>query len=324
MRQLMISLDKNILDPGSRVANRMKEYGETDEIFIIVPSQKKKILDLSQSVHVESVAGGKINQFFRLYTLGKKIIKNNQIETVTAQDPFFMGLIGVILKKRFNIPLEIQAHGDFYGGDYYKNSGLGSWLRYWLGRLVVLPRADKVRVVSQRIRNSLLTLGVSANKIELRPITVDQNFIRNYQPRLDLRGKYPGYEKIFLVLGRLDPIKNIGWLVGAFNEAAKQKNDWLLLIVGSGRDGTNIKLQNNIKLESWTNDPISYLKTADCLLFPSLSEGHGLVAMESAAAGTPVIMTDVGVANYELKPGPKVKIVPVGDKEAFVRAMLEI
>ena len=327
----MISLDKQILDSNSRVADRMKDYGKTDEIFIVVPSREKKIVDLSPSVHVESAVGGKVGQFFRLYNLGKKIIKNNRIETITAQDPFFTGLIGVLLRRRFNIPLEVQAHGDFYGSGYYRTSGLGNWLRYWLGRWV-LGRADRVRAVSQRVRESLLTLGVSTNKIELRPIRADLDFIRNYQTRLDLCERYPGYEKIFLVLGRLESVKNISWLIDVFKEVLRQKNRYLLLIVGGGKEESKIKLQvisyklqDNIKFESWTNDPISYLKTADCLLFPSLSEGYGLVAMEAAAAGTKVIMTDVGVANYELKSAsPKVTIVPVGDRDKFIEAMLKI
>lgn len=128
----------------------------------------------------------------------------------------------------------------------------------------------------------------------------------------------------------MDPVKNISWLVDVFAVVAKKNPEYLLLIVGSGSEEYNIKtrieilgLEKNIKMESWTDDPISYLKTADCLLFASLSEGYGLVAMEAHAAGTPVIMSDVGVANYELKPGPKVVVVPV-DADKFVQAILKV
>jgi glycosyltransferase involved in cell wall biosynthesis len=77
-------------------------------------------------------------------------------------------------------------------------------------------------------------------------------------------------------------------------------------------------------LEKWTDDPFSYVKTADCVLFPSLSEGYGMVAMEAHAAGTPIIMTDVGVANYELPAGPKVIITPLDDRDKFIQAILQL
>jgi glycosyltransferase involved in cell wall biosynthesis len=117
-------------------------------------------------------------------------------------------------------------------------------------------------------------------------------------------------------------------LVDVFEGVVKQKNH-LLLIVGDGVELQKLKaksnkLQANVKFETWTNDPISYLKTADCLLFPSRSEGYGLVAMEASAVGTPIIMNSVGVANYELKPSEKVKILPINDKEKWIKAILEI
>lgn len=334
MKILMISLDKKILDVNSRAAERMRQYGKHDEIFIIIPTKEKISLDLSSSVHIFSTGGNKLTQFFRLKILGNKIIKEQKIDLITTQDTFFMGLTGVLLKSRFEIPLEIQLHGDFYNDEYYKSSGPGNWLRYWLGRIIVLPRADKVRVVGERIRRSLIKLGVGEEKIYKRAI--DTTKIAEFygalpKPANELRGQYPGYEKIFVWAGRMDPVKNLSFLIDAFSEVFKKNSRYLLLLVGDGLQRLGLEklvkklnLEKNIKFIGWVYNPFIYLANADAVVFPSLSEGYGLVAMEAAAAGTPVIMTDVGVANYELKPGPKVKIVPVGDKNAFVKEMLEI
>lgn len=324
MRQLMISLDKNILNKDSIVARRMVVYGKMDELFIVIPDIKKEIFDLSETVHVLSTGGNKLLQFCRLKKIGQRLIKEHGIGGVTAQDPFFTGLLGWWLKKKFDLELEIQVHGDFFG-DYYRRQ----WWRSGLARFII-NRADKIRVVGERIRQSLLSLGVTENKITVRPIQNDSELIKNLPIVINLRDKYCGYEKIFLVLGRLDPAKNICWLIDIFKEVVKKKN-YLLLIVGRGSEESSIRKQmarnnlgNNVALQNWTEDPYSYLKKVDCVLFPSLSEGYGLVAMEAATVGTPVIMTDVGVANYELKPGPKIKIVPVGDKDAFVEEVLKI
>lgn len=331
MRILMISLDKKILDKGSAVARRMIEYGEKDELFILIPHHVRQKFDLSPRVHVQTTGGNKIAQFARLKRIGVQIVKEHRVEQVTTQDPFFSGLAGAWLKNTFGVQLEVQLHGDFFGSDYYRKSGVMNLIRYQVGKIVV-KRADRVRVVGERIKENLTKLyKIKGDAIEVRPIAVDADRIRVYIPKMDLHKKYVGFEKIFLALGRIEPVKNIAWLVDVFADVVKQKPNCLLLVVGSGSEEdkmrlqvTDDKLQKNIQFEGWTDDPWSYLKTADCLLFPSLAEGYGLVAMEAVAAGRPVIMTDVGVANYELKPSKTVRIVPVGDREAFIRAMLDL
>lgn len=330
MRILMISLDKNILDANSRVAERMRQYGQNDEIFIIIPATEKKSFDLSPSVHVFSTDGNKIAQFFRLRILGNKIIKEQKIGLITTQDPFFTGLVGWLLSKKSGLPWEVQVHGDFFGSNYYCRGIFKNRIKCFLSRFLI-KRASGIRVVGERIKNSLLNMGIVAGKITVRPVFMDVDFIRSYQPRLNLHEKYSSYAKIFLVLSRLEPVKNISWLIDVFSQVIKTRSSYFLLIVGDGSERKelinkvkSLGLTKNIQFESWTGDPYSYLKTADCLLFPSLSEGYGLTVMEASAVDCPIIMTDVGVANYELKPEPKVKIVPVGDRDKFVQAILSV
>lgn len=316
----MISLDKNILQKDSIVARRMIDHGKENELFIIIPHTEKESFDLSDKVHVQSTGGNKLQQFFRVKKIGKKLIRQNKIEEITTQDPFFTGLLGWLLQKKSNISLEVQLHGDFLNGYYDKQ---------WLAKFV-LKHASKIRVVGERIRHSVLKLGVAENKIVVKPVQNNPELIKNWISEVNLKDKYPGYDKIFLILGRLEPVKNISWLINIFKEVVKQKN-YLLLIVGRGSEEEKIKKQiidaglvHNVKLQNWTEEPYGYLKTTDCVLFPSLSEGYGLVAMEAHLVGTPIIMNDVGVANYELKPSEKVIILPTNDREAWIKAILSI
>ncbi|MBI5229826.1 MAG: glycosyltransferase [Candidatus Magasanikbacteria bacterium] len=327
MRQLMISLDKTILDTGSASARRMIEYGKHDELFIIVPANKEMQVDLSPTVHVNSVGGNKACQFFGLYWLGLKLIKEKNIQHITSQDPFFIGLIGWRLSRRAHVPLEVQLHGDFYGSNYYRRSGIANAVRYYIG-LFVIAHADRVRCVGERIKRSLVVRGISEEKIIVQPVRVNTEYIKGYQPKFDIHAKYPDARIIFLCLGRLDPVKNIPWLVKVFAEVSYTHPNVLLLIVGDGVERDRIVqlikqlgMEKNIKMEGWTSDPYSYLKSADCLLFPSLSEGYGMVVVEALAAGRRVIMNDVGVANFEVVPSENVAIVPVGDKKQFKNAI---
>lgn len=330
MPKIIISLDKNILNKHSRAAERMAHYGQTDDLFIIVPDKTKQHISVSDSVEVWGTGGSKIQQFLNIVKIGREIAKKNKIDSITSQDPFFTGLAGYFLKKKTNLKFEVQLHGDFYGSDYYKKSGLKNLVQYYLGKMFVLKNADAIRVVGERIKQSLLKFGIPDNKIILRPIAVEVDMIKKYEVKTDLHKKYPQYSKIFLSMGRLEKVKNIPFLVDVFADVVKTKKDYLLLIVGKGEQKNilekkvkDLNLERNVKFEEWSNDPISYVKTSDCILFPSLSEGYGLVAMEAFAAGKYVIMNDVGVANFELKPSEKVIILPINNKEEYINAIVK-
>ncbi len=320
----MISLDEKIIDQNSSVAQRMIEYGKTEPVFILIPSAKKMELKLSEQVHVFCSGGNKIQQFFRLVYLGKKICKDNVISLITTQDPFFTALAGFFIQKKSKSKLEIQVHGDFFGSDFYSHE----FAKQLIGRFI-LRRVDFVRVVGERIKQSLIQLGIPEQKITVRP--VQQNMHLNASPNFSLREKYPNFQKIFLCMGRMEPVKNGVFLISVFEQVLKSNPGFVLLFVGEGskkdewiQEVQTRNLEKNIIFEPWTNSVLEYMKTADALLFPSLSEGYGLVVMEAASVGLPVIMNDVGVANYELHASEKVKIIPVDEKENWVEAIRNI
>ena len=131
-------------------------------------------------------------------------------------------------------------HGDFFSSDYYKKSGLKNLLQYCIAKFLVIKVADKIRVVGERIKKSLLNLGIEENKIEVRPIAVNEEIISakggNYQPKINLHEKYAGYEKIFLNIARLEKVKNINFLIGVFVQVLKASPNYLLLVVGTGSE----------------------------------------------------------------------------------------
>jgi glycosyltransferase involved in cell wall biosynthesis len=318
MQILMLSLDKKILDKDSRVAKRMVRYGKEDELFIVIPNKDNKHFDLSPTVHVRSTGGNKIQQFFRLKKFGMLAINRGGAEFITTQDPFFLGLVGWWIKSKSGKDLVVQLHGDFFGNNYYKHSGFRNLVQYYIGKFVI-SKADRIRVVGMRVKQSILDMGIKADKIIVKPV-VELDANSNLEVKTNLKNKYSDFKKIFLVLGRIEPVKNISWLIKLWDEISK---DYLLLIVGDGSLRkileSSVGKVENIIFENWTMDNIGYIKSADCVLFPSRSEGYGLVPMEALEAGTRIIMNDVGVANFELQPSDTVKIISLKEKEAWVR-----
>ena len=331
MRTLMISLDRNILKSTSAVAERMRTYGKTQTLDIIIPSPQKSQLTLAENVQAYGTGGAKWQQFFRLIILGKNLCAQNHYDKISAQEPFLTGLIGLWL-RRTPTQLEVQVHGDFFTSYYYRQSSFKNWLYYWLGRLIVVPHADKVRVVGERTKQSVLALGVSINKIITRPVPVDDGAIRAYTPVKNIKNDFPGFAKYFVYVGRLEPEKNVPWLIKTFAQYLRESpGNAVLVIVGEGSQKpiiqeivTRSECTKNVNFVGWLDNPLDYIKTTDCVLAASLAEGYGLVPMEAAAAGTKIIMTDAGVAGYELKASDRVRIVPVDDQPAFITALKEI
>ena len=82
----------------------------------------------------------------------------------------------------------------------------------------------------------------------------------------------------------------------------------------------------NVVIEHWTDDLISYYKTADLFLFTSNYEGYGRTVVEAMAAGLPVIMTNVGLAGDILKDNLNGLIVPInnlGELKRGIRILMD-
>lgn len=331
MRALMISLDRNILNPESAVAERMRAYAAKGGIDILIPCSEKKSVVLCENVEVFGTGGTKWQQFLRLISIGRKLVKEREYDRVSAQEPFLTGLAALLIRKK-NMNLEIQVHGDFFASPYFRSMNIKNRMYYWLGRFIVVPRADRVRVVGERTKKSVMELGVAQEKIIVRPVPIDVAAIKAHVLEKDVKKEFPGFRKYFLYVGRFEPEKNLPWLLEAFAAYVNEtKNNDVLILVGNGSQenvlkagAKNLQIENNINFVDWVKSPFDYIKSADCVVSVSQAEGYGLVPMEAAAAGTKLIMTDVGVANYELKSSEKVIIVPVNDRRAFIQAMQKI
>ena len=107
--------------------------------------------------------------------------------------------------------------------------------------------------------------------------------------------------------------------IGAMAETAKERPKTGLIIIGSGTENKNYKLQikkhkleKNVIIENWIDDLPSYYKTADLFLLTSNYEGYGRTLVEAASAGCKIISSDVGVAKEFLESD---NIFKVGDEK---------
>ncbi|MFH1583343.1 MAG: glycosyltransferase, partial [Candidatus Falkowbacteria bacterium] len=228
MKILSLGLDNSILNKTSALAQRIIEYGGLVEKYtVIVPNQRNEKIELSDEVKAYGSGGGnKLRQFIKIYNIAKKLLREEKYDVMTVQDQYYLALVGVLLVKKFKLGLEIQIHG---------------WEKYYgIRKLIakyVLPRANAVRCVSQRLKKQLVNeFRVKEEKITVVPIYA-QGARHKAQ---DTRQKDKKF--IFLTVGRLVPVKNIGLQIEAMKEVAKKYPDAELWIIGDGPEKKNCEL----------------------------------------------------------------------------------
>ena len=339
-RVLVIGTDRSIFKRGSAARERMIEYGKLfQQLHIIIFTKRFKKFEIEKIA--ENVWIYPTKSWSRLFypSNAVKIAKKEfgksfpeMINIISTQDPFETGIAGWLLARKFQIPLQIQIHTDFLSPYFWKESFLNK-IRVIIGKFLI-KRADCLRVVSNRIKDSLLLQPTIYNlqpSITVLPIFVDIEKIKNTPASFDIRKKYPQFSFIIITASRLEKEKNISLAIDAMNELARRYPKIGMVIIGDGREKGKLKnlvakynLQKNVIFEGWQNDLISYYKTANVFLSASFYEGYGLAIVEALACGCPVVSSNAGIAGEIISEGENGFVCPVNDKNCFIRRIQEI
>ncbi len=127
--------------------------------------------------------------------------------------------------------------------------------------------------------------------IELTDVRVISNFVSLVPAAAEARTS-----KRFVVVSRLEAVKNIGMIIRAFRLALDVCGDLHLDIWGHGSREKELKklieingLSNNVFLRGYSSSVSAIFAEARCSLSASVSEGFGLSILESMSFGCPVI-----------------------------------
>ena len=335
MKILTIGFDKDLFKKGSIPQMRHVSYGAlVEEMHIIFFASKKLGFEkqkINENVWVYPTnSSSKIGFFVDAYNLGKKILRGKREKwLISAQDPFEAGLVGYLLKKRCRVPLQIQEHGDFFSAPYWRKESFLNLIKYYLGSFLI-TKADGVRVVSDCIKKTLINKGVSEEKIIKVHVRTDLDYWFTQKPKVNLHDMYPKSDSIVLTAARLVKQKNLTLLIHAFKKVIAKHPRSLLFIVGQGPLEENLKkLTDDLQIKGqviflpWTDDVLSYFKTADIYALSSNYEGWGRVVIEAAAAKLPIVMTNVGCAGEVIENKKSGIVVPIDDCEAFSKALID-
>jgi len=316
---LMLSSDATLLTENySNTLQRHTQYAKKlGGLFAIVLTKRAAHHSKNNGLTIIPVQ----KKFFwpyRLLQVAKKICQKEKIDVITTQDPFLLGFIGVLLKRKFNIPLNVQIHSEFFVNNYWNARAKNKFL-IMLGRYV-LSRADTIRTVNPKVYAFLKQFRAKRYWI---PIATDTSLF-------SIKKNYELTSQVVFV-GRLSPEKNTKLLIKAMVIVQKKIPNAKLVIVGDGAERN--ALQSLVKKHKVHANFLGFqqhkelqkiLHQSACLVLPSFYEGWGLAAIEALSCGVPVIMTNTGCAGEILEDGTTGYIVSPYNHTMLAKRILRL
>jgi glycosyltransferase involved in cell wall biosynthesis len=213
----------------------------------------------------------------------------------------------LLLKQIFRYKVVMSAHGS----DILLPTPWNAKLLPYL-----LPRADAVTAVTQRIADRILAYpGVDPQKVHVIPNGVDNEF-------WGAASSSPAYARsspTIVTVGRLTRVKGHDVLIRTLARIKEHMPDVKLVIAGDGESRKELeKLARRLGVEQATKF-IGYvskerlrslLQKATVFALPSRSEGMPLAMLEAMAAGVPTVATNVGGVPEVLTAGSGILVPP--------------
>lgn len=111
--------------------------------------------------------------------------------------------------------------------------------------------------------------------------------------KLPLKSVDKEYPKNFVYIGRFAPEKGLNYLMEAWN-MIDNKDGWTLTLIGEGELNNQV-VSKDVIIKGFMNhdELLIELKNSGCFVLPSIYEPWALVIHEAAAAGLPIVCTEV-------------------------------
>jgi glycosyltransferase involved in cell wall biosynthesis len=240
---------------------------------------------------------------------------------------------GYIIPRNFGGPTVVTVY-DLIALEYPQWCKRSNVAHFRLTLPASIRAADIVVVPSQTVADSICDrFPWAAPKVRLVHLGIGQQFRRVMDPdrHIDVRRKYSLPKRFVLYIGNIEPRKNLGSLVSAFEQVA-ERSDVDLVVGGAkawrcedimrrltcGPAAGRIHLAGHI---AEADLPVLY-SMSSLLVQWSLYEGVGLPPLEAMACGTPALVSDGG-ALAELA-GQAAEILPLPDPAALADGILAL
>ena len=210
------------------------------------------------------------------------------------------GLLAWWLKRRYGIPYIIVEHWSGYlheNGQFMRmpKAKRGLYMR-------IAEEAETVLTVSLPLQRAMKECGITAKRWGTIDNVVDDFFFEHSAVSIQPSGK-----KTLLHVSCFDErAKNVKGLLRAARMLSEKRQDWQLVLVGTGVDYQAVRayaesLDIPEGLLLWTGEltpreVADWMHRSNALVLSSRYETYGIVLAEAAATGLPILSTPVGIA----------------------------
>ena len=211
------------------------------------------------------------------------------------------GLLALWLKKRYGIPYVIVEHWS----GYLPENGMFKRLSAIKKRIYrrIAAQAEQVLCVSQRLQQAMQDCGIRAQQWGLIDNVVDGFFFEKVESK---KTKVESRKTLLHVSCFDERAKNVKGLLRAAKMLSEKRQDWKLVLVGTGADYEDVRafadtLDIPEGLLEWTGEltpreVAEKMHEVDAFVLSSRYETYSVVLAEAAAAGLPILSTPVGIA----------------------------
>ncbi|MER3446540.1 MAG: hypothetical protein C4291_06695 [Candidatus Dadabacteria bacterium] len=181
-----------------------------------------------------------------------------------------------------------------------------------------LSHADYIITLSNLVKESLISCGISESKIYLANLGFNP---AKFKQKESYRKN--GAFKI-LYVGTIKRAKGIHLLLEAYRQL--NLKDTELIFIGGMSDGRDVlsKYEGMYRYIPYLDHDqlVSYYQDADVFVFPSYLDSWGMVVIEAMACGTPIIVSENTGAKEAVIDGICGFITPVGDVDTLKEKIL--
>lgn len=265
--------------------------------------------------------------WFIPYALVRGLVLGRRCDLIHLCDGL-LAPVGLVLKLLLRKPVTVTVHGlDVV----YPN---------WIFQTVnvrCLRCLDFFMPVSQSTGDEMLRRGFSAEKMRVIPNGVDPHRLPPSLSRSYFEEWIrPEHRRVMMTVGRLVKRKGVVWFIE--NVLYRLPDDVLYLVVGEGSERKAIEqaiarhcIEHRVKLLGRVSDEklATLYHFADVFVMPNIvvpgdREGFGLVPLEAAVSGLPVVASRVEGIPDAIHDGQNGFLVAEKDASAFVDRILFI
>lgn len=268
------------------------------DLHLVCTPQLAKLLnpDLPSDVEVIPLELRKPWQISAALQLAE-ILRSRRVDILHSHI-FYASLFASPVAWSCSVPMIIETP---HVREYWRREGLKS--RFVIDRLVGRCVNRYIAVSEANGRYLTEHKGLPAQKISVIHNGSDLKRFRHLRHKSEALKKKLGFrmeELVLLVAGRLEPQKGHSVLLNALPQVRRVFPNARTVFAGEGellpqlqRQVTALGLQGAVDFVGFQNNMEEWFSVADITVLPSFYEGLPLVAIESLAAGTPVVATAV-------------------------------